>query len=531
MAVVFGFFVLWQNYMKSQYPPQQPNGNPTVAEQNKQENNTNTQSNNGNQPTQSETDQNGNNSADQNTAVQEPAIAKEEIKSLKFNNINLDVTNFGLGFPKIEITEYTDREDLPIKLGQQERYIPFASYDEATGKPIVFNITRFDDVSVEGEASLNGAKITKVIKFEPGLYSFTTKIKVEGHDKSFMGIRTYMPDTLQEYESSFIVPSYEHQEFFFLSEGSEEREIVITEEAFSQGYKSVKVASVSSQYFALSLVDSSDVMPTAQAQVIPGGQFLSASLLHKPLEVGRPFEVNYRGYMGPKDYALLEKVDKDLYRIIDFGMFSFLAHPFLGLMKWFFSFLNNWGLAIIALTILVRMAVLPFNVTSYKSMKKMQKLQGPISELRERYKEEPQKLNAEMMALWKREGVNPVSGCLPMLLQLPVFIALYQVLGKSIELYKAPFAFWIHDLSVKDPYYVLPVLMGVTMFVQTKISPSTADPAQKKIFMFMPIVFTLFMVSLPSGLTLYIFVSTLFGIFQQLFFMRDTAPAAKEAEA
>ena len=282
-------------------------------------------------------------------------------------------------------------------------------------------------------------------------------------------------------------------------------------------------------------MDQSDVRPRGRVQVLPGQKVLLASVLHKPLERGSPFKISYRGYIGPKDYSLLKNVHEEFVQMIDFGMFSFLAHPFLRLMKWFYSIFKNWGLAIIFLTLLVRLAVLPFNITSYKSMKKMQKLQGPISELRERYKGDSQKLNQEMMALWKREKVNPVSGCLPMLLQFPVFIALYQVLGNSIELYKSPFALWITDLSLKDPFYVLPVAMGVTMFIQQKISPSapTADPTQKKIFMFLPLIFTLFMVALPSGLTLYIFVSTLFGIFQQLFFTREapssaSSPAAKE---
>ena len=151
----------------------------------------------------------------------------------------------------------------------------------------------------------------------------------------------------------------------------------------------------------------------------------------------------------------------------------------------------------------------------------MQKIQPLIAELRERYKDKPQQLNTEMMDLMRKNKVNPVGGCLPMLLQLPVFFALYQVLGQSIELYKAPFMFWIKDLSAMDPYFVLPVLMGISMYIQQKITPSTMDPMQAKVLQFMPILFSLMMISLPSGLTLYIFVSTFFGIVQQYIFMKD----------
>lgn len=151
----------------------------------------------------------------------------------------------------------------------------------------------------------------------------------------------------------------------------------------------------------------------------------------------------------------------------------------------------------------------------------MQKIQPEIARLKEVYKGNTQALNVEMMKLMRENKVNPMGGCLPLLLQLPVFWALYQVLQNSIELYRAPFFGWITDLSMKDPYYVLPVLMGLSMFVQQKITPSTMDPAQARVMMIMPIMFSFLMFGLPSGLTLYIFVSTLFGIIQQMIMMRD----------
>jgi YidC/Oxa1 family membrane protein insertase len=219
--------------------------------------------------------------------------------------------------------------------------------------------------------------------------------------------------------------------------------------------------------------------------------------------------------------------------ILDFGFFGMIARPLLYVMKAFHLWVGNWGFAIIMLTLLVRLCVLPFNIMSAKSMKAMQKVQPIIQGLREKYKDDAMRLNTEMMAVMKQNGANPMGGCLPMLIQIPVFFALYRVIGSSIELYNSPFIFWINDLSAHDKFYVLPVLMAVFMFIQQKITPSTMDPTQAKIMAFLPLVFSVFMLQLPSGLTLYMVVSTLFGIIQQYLIMRDTkaAPALKTVKA
>src|SRR6185312_17004793 len=191
------------------------------------------------------------------------------------------------------------------------------------------------------------------------------------------------------------------------------------------------------------------------------------------------------------------------------------------------------GWAIVIMTLLVRMLVLPLNMSTFKSSRKMQKLQPMVKSLKERYKDDSQALNQEMMKLWKENGVNPVGGCLPMLLQLPIFFAYYRVLGQSIELYQAPFMFWIHDLSLKDPYFVLPILMGVAMWMQQKLTPTAMDPNQAKIMQFLPVVFSFMMISLPSGLTLYIFVNTITGVLTQKLIVQDRSNtvSAKEVKA
>ena len=161
-------------------------------------------------------------------------------------------------------------------------------------------------------------------------------------------------------------------------------------------------------------------------------------------------------------------------------------------------------------------------------MKVMSNIQPQVKEIQKKYADDRERANQEVMRLMKDSGANPLGGCLPMLLQIPIFFALYQVLGQSIELYQAPFILWIHDLSAKDPYFVIPVLMTATMFAQQKLTPSTMEPAQQKIMMFMLLGFSVFFIALPAGLTLYMFVSTLFGVLQQVYFLRDKK---KEATA
>jgi YidC/Oxa1 family membrane protein insertase len=219
-----------------------------------------------------------------------------------------------------------------------------------------------------------------------------------------------------------------------------------------------------------------------------------------------------------KEFDLLKSLGKGLHLAVDFGIWSILAEFILYALQWFYNFIPNYGVSIIFLTLIIRLLTFPLQYKSFKSMKKMQLIQPELTKLREKFKDDPQRMQRESMELFKRAGANPLGGCLPLLLQMPIFFAFYKVLYSAVELVNAPFFFWIKDLSNKDPYYVLPLLMTSAMFLQQKLTPTTvADPTQKKIMMFMPIVFGLIMKDLPSGLSLYIFVSTIFGVAQQMY--------------
>lgn len=227
--------------------------------------------------------------------------------------------------------------------------------------------------------------------------------------------------------------------------------------------------------------------------------------------------LNYKAIFVRKDYDKLLELGDNLQLSVDFGFFSILATPILRGLQFFYSVIPNYGIAIIIITILMRLLTFPLQYKSYKSMKKMQDVQPELAKIKEKYKEDPQRMQKETMALFKRAGANPIGGCLPMILQMPIFFAFYRVLYSAVELVDAPFVLWITDLSSKDPYYVLPILMAGAMFFHQKLTPTTTvDPTQKKIMMFMPVIFAFFMKDFPAGLTLYIFISTMVAMLQQV---------------
>jgi YidC/Oxa1 family membrane protein insertase len=284
----------------------------------------------------------------------------------------------------------------------------------------------------------------------------------------------------------------------------------------------VKYIGVTSHYFTFAMV-SPDDQPSPIGLIQPlhrtaDGGPTRISLVY-PIDMkGNTARFAVRAYYGPKDLTILRQVHPKLDHIVDFGWFTFIAYPILRTLKWFNSFVHNYGISIILLTLLLKILTYPLQYKSMKSMKDVAKVQPLMAKLKEKYKDDTAAYNREVMTLMRTHNYNPLMGCLPMLIQIPIFIALFQVLRSSIELYQAPFALWIHDLSAKDPYYITPAILTATMFFQQKLTPSTAgmDPAQAKMMKFMPVVFGAMMINLASGLTLYMLISTVTGIIQQV---------------
>jgi YidC/Oxa1 family membrane protein insertase len=253
---------------------------------------------------------------------------------------------------------------------------------------------------------------------------------------------------------------------------------------------------------------------------MPGQPAIQRDMMRFEVLYAKP-PVNQRVFVGPKDFDVLDNVDRGVFvKSIHYGIFSFLAVPLLRSLKWIDGFVGNYGWSIIILTILINVAMFPLKHKSVVSMRKMQELQPQVKAIQDRYSKmkmtDPgrSKMNEELMALYKEKGVNPASGCVPMLLTMPVLFAFYSMLSVAVEIRGEPWALWIKDLSQHDPYYVTPLLMGATMFWQQRMTP-VADPAQQKVMMLTPIMFLVFFLWAPSGLVLYWLMSNLIGIGQQ----------------
>ena len=249
----------------------------------------------------------------------------------------------------------------------------------------------------------------------------------------------------------------------------------------------------------------------------PGTDVMLADIVSPIVSVspGQAAAVGYSLYFGPKDLDILKAQGSRLEEVIDYGWFAPVSKPLIFALKFLYKYTGNYGFAIIIITCILKLLFFPLTHKSYKSMKEMQKLQPKMAELKEKFKNDRDAMNKAVMELYKTHKVNPMGGCLPMIVQIPVFFGLYRALMYSIELRHAPFMLWITDLSAKDPYYVTPIVMGVTMFIQQKMTPSNMDPVQAKMMLALPVVFTFMFLSFPSGLVVYWLVNNVLTIAQQ----------------
>ncbi|CAA6823531.1 MAG: Inner membrane protein translocase component YidC, long form [uncultured Sulfurovum sp.] len=237
------------------------------------------------------------------------------------------------------------------------------------------------------------------------------------------------------------------------------------------------------------------------------------------------------GYLGPKESTVLANINPKLTDAIEYGVITFFAKPLFALLEWFHDSVGNWGWAIVLVTLLIKLVLFPLSYKGMMSMQKLKDLAPQMKEIKDKHGKDPQKMNMKMMEMYKKEGANPMGGCLPMLMQIPIFFAIYRVLLNAVELQGAEWALWITDLSIKDPYFVLPILMGASMWYQQKLTPNTmTDPMQQKIFQWLPVVMTIFFLTFPAGLVLYWLVNNLFTIAQQ-FIINSAYEKQKAAKA
>jgi YidC/Oxa1 family membrane protein insertase len=385
--------------------------------------------------------------------------------------------------------------------------------------------------------SPDGVAIEKTYRFAPDSYVVDFQVTVKNgsgrniQDSVFVGLNSKAPTVKHRY--GFEGPSA------YIDNKLEEIQIKkIKDKSTFEG--KINWIALQSRYFISSLIpdqsQDSSLHLALESENFINAQYIQAE---KAIQAGTQSTYKYRLFMGPKSMQELKKVGNNLGKLINFGMFDFIAKPCVWLMNLFYSVIPNYGVAIIILTILVKLILWPLGTKSYKSMSEMKKLQPLMKEIREKYKNDKKKMNEEVMGLYRTYKINPLGGCLPMIVQLPVFFALYRMLYEAIELRHAPFFLWINDLSAPDrlfrfgfsipfmePPYGIPVLtliMGGTMLLQQKMQPPMGDAAQAKMMMFMPLVFTVIFINFSSGLVLYWLTNNILSIAQQYYTQKKFA--------
>ncbi|MGD9505886.1 MAG: membrane protein insertase YidC [Syntrophobacteraceae bacterium] len=378
-------------------------------------------------------------------------------------------------------------------------------------------------------------RLTKVFTFSPDSYAIDLTIKLENLSGKPLADQLGVSWYYQPFDVH--AGSYNQSSLAVLAQGSPSRrtikEIQKDKPTFQPPYQWV---GYENNYFLNAFVPQ-DAMP---GEVVPkvlkaDAELIQTVYLTEPFEIeaNQSKTITMRLYMGPKELGWLRQAGSNLVAAVDFGWFGFVARPLLDVLKWLYTYLHNYGTAIIVLTIVIKLIFWPLTHKSYKSMQMMKKLQPKINQVREKYKDDREKLNQELMLLYRAYKVNPLGGCLPMVLQIPVFFALYRMLANSVELLHQPFALWIHDLTAPDRLYVgfdipylggipvMTILMGASMFIQQKMTPSAGDPTQEKIMLLMPVMFTFFFINFPSGLVLYWLVNNVLSIAQQYWINRS----------
>jgi len=441
------------------------------------------------------------------------------VSTIKTSKNIFQIDNFGrISQVTLTVAKYIDEKGEHIKLFKADQLRPL----EVRFSDSQINKEAFEKNVVATASSIDASKSKQVLTLTQKL-SKTTLTKV----------LTFYPDGHYDIKASatnnvdfFITPGYrpdvladmyaDHGAMLILNDGTLN---IIKDEKMDKSIESVgiNVASAFDRYYTTLLYnyDTSMAVSVMMDKNDSPQMFIHAKR-----------SITLHGYVGPKEYKELVSLDKRLSYVIEYGWFTFIAKPMFSMMQLIHDYVGNWGWTIVFVTILVKLILFPLSHKGMVSMNKLKALSPKVKAIQEKYKDDKQKASMHMMELYKNEGANPMSGCLPVLLQIPIFFSIYRVLLNAIELKGAQWIFWIEDLSLMDPYYVLPILMGTTMFLQQKITPNTmTDPVQQKMFQFLPVVFTFFFLWFPAGLTLYWFINNLVTVSQQYYVNRIFANA------
>ncbi len=459
---------------------------------------------------------------------------KKYHQEIKFPSIY----NFSLGPVGLEVDRYQDpgknglkpkelvqpgkHQDLPLSLSWagKDVTVPALLPYEASQGAVTLKAGDTATLKFTG-VSPQGVNLTKIFTFKSDSYAFDLTVKVANH--AGRALDGHLDLSLAENFSGEASSSH-----FLGFNGSVNNRL---EEIKSGGLKELKTftgkidfATLDEGYFITAMVPQGTAKSFLTLnETLPGSMVATLRTPVEALSPGQETQLAYTLYFGPKDLDDLKALQVGLERTVSFGWFDILGKPLLATLKFFNRYVHNYGIAIIILTIIIRVLFFYPSHKSYISMKEMQKLQPKVAKIREKHKDNKEAMNKEIMGLYRTFKVNPLGGCLPMVMQLPVFVALYNVLGYAIELRHAPFIItlpftnivWLMDLSAKDPLLITPIIMGATMVLQQRMTPSPGDPTQAKMMMFLPVVFTFMFLNFASGLVLYWMVNNVLSIVQQ----------------
>ncbi len=468
------------------------------------------------------------------------AVLPQQKKTAEYKEIPIETEEYiavfssrGAALKSFKLKKYRqtiDKNSDPIELVNVKAGMPYPLYLSFDGSDFNIRDDAQYEARVDGSDSTprrliftleypKAVKIEKIYKFYKGDYHFDLEVNVSNLSgnalSQFSGLVW----------SQFVDPeaptdSYGRDGPVSLTATNMERDDVKKMTTAKTYGPNVSWGGFESKYFIAAMIPQNPSL--ASFSILKDSRDMLSLNMKLPKSIvppGQNSSANYSLYLGPKDYSILKSHKVGLEYSIDFGdWLKWLAMPLLITLKFLYSnIVPNYGIAILILTAIIKIIFWPLGNKSYRSMKEMQKLQPKMLELREKYSGDKNRLSQEMMALYKTHKVNPMGGCLPMVIQIPVFFGLYKTLLYAIELRHTPFFWWIQDLSAKDPYYVTPIVMGATMFLQQKMTPVSGDPTQAKIMLFMPAIFTVMFLNFPSGLVIYWLFNNIISIGQQYY--------------
>ena len=436
---------------------------------------------------------------------------------------------------QVNLVEVHAGEPLPLSIALKggtgaELVAPSAAYE----------VVRHDGRSAQFKTEVAGVTVTKTFTLDPSAYRLDLVVEVQSA-AALAGSLSVISASHGEAPSGGFFSSRSNvpARTICMSGSKVERVAVGAKKPTWDGPGVAAFAGIDEQYFLSAVLPPAEAQASCHLEVQPQGSMVATLTTPLALAPGATAKLAFTTFQGPKDQEDLEAVAKPLTDAVDLGFWSVIANPLLGVMKFFYKFVppHNWGVAIILLTVAMKLITLPLQHKSMKSMQEMQRIQPQLDEMKKKFAGDTQRQNLEQMKLFKEHGVNPMGSCLPMLIQMPIWFALYTALGVSVELYNSVFIpGWINDLTARDPFYILPLAMGATMILTQWLTPApTSNPSQRTMGFAMSGFFALLMFTYPAGLTLYIFTSNVLSIVQQMYLRRAfklvPAPASGQTVA